>query len=71
MGIPILSVRDDQGNIIPIPAIQGRDGVDGKDGKDGKDGAAGPNLINQNTLTPMAGSTDGLGRQCKNCGIWD
>lgn len=35
MGIPILSVRDDQGNIIPIPAIQGRDGVDGKDGKDG------------------------------------
>jgi len=36
MGIPILSVRDDQGNIIPIPAIQGRDGVDGKDGKDGE-----------------------------------
>ena len=52
MGIPILSVRDDQGNIIPIPAIQGRDGVDGKDGKDG---AAGPNLINADTLTPMAG----------------
>lgn len=52
MGIPILSVRDDQGNIIPIPAIQGRDGVDGKDGKDG---AAGPNLINADTLTPISG----------------
>ena len=38
MGIPILSVRDDQGNIIPIPAIQGRDGVDGKD--DNKSGNA-------------------------------
>lgn len=47
MGIPILSVRDDQGNIIPIPAIQGRDGVDGKDGKDG---AAGPNLITRPRL---------------------
>ena len=55
MGIPILSVRDDQGNIIPIPAIQGRDGVDGKDGKDGKDGAAGPNLINMETPTPISG----------------
>ena len=65
MGIPILSVRDDQGNIIPIPAIQGRDGVDGKDGKDGKDGAAGPNLINQNTLTPMAGILMGSGGSVK------
>lgn len=65
MGIPILSVRDDQGNIIPIPAIQGRDGVDGKDGKDGKDGAAGPNLINQNTLTPMAGILMGSGGNVK------
>ena len=62
MGIPILSVRDDQGNIIPIPAIQGRDGVDGKDGKDG---AAGPNLINQNTLTPMAGILMGSGGSVK------
>lgn len=65
MGTPILSVRDDQGNIIPIPAIQGRDGVDGKDGKDGKDGAAGPNLINQNTLTPMAGILMGSGGSVK------
>lgn len=65
MGIPILSVRDDQGNIITIPAIQGRDGVDGKDGKDGKDGAAGPNLINQNTLTPMAGILMGSGGSVK------
>lgn len=65
MGIPILSVRDDQGNIIPIPAIQGRDGVDGKDGKDGKDGAPGPNLINQNTLTPMAGILMGSGGSVK------
>ena len=65
MGIPILSVRDDQGNIIPIPAIQGRDAVDGKDGKDGKDGAAGPNLINQNTLTPMAGILMGSGGSVK------
>lgn len=62
MGIPILSVRDDQGNIIPIPAIQGRDGIDGKDGKDG---AAGPNLINQNTLTPMAGILMGSGGSVK------
>lgn len=46
MGIPILSVRDDQGNIIPIPAIQGRDGVDG---------APGPNLINTETSTPISG----------------
>ena len=65
MGIPILSVRDDQGNIIPIPAIQGRDGVDGKDGKDGKDGAAGPNLINADTLTPMAGILMGSGGSVK------
>ena len=62
MGIPILSVRDDQGNIIPIPAIQGRDGIDGKDGKDG---AAGPNLMNQNTLTPMAGILMGSGGSVK------
>lgn len=62
MGIPILSVRDDRGNIIPIPAIQGRDGVDGKDGKDG---APGPNLINQNTLTPMAGILMGSGGSVK------
>ncbi len=65
MGVPILSVRDDQGNIIPIPAIQGRDGVDGKDGKDGKDGAAGPNLINADTLTPMAGILMGSGGSVK------
>lgn len=65
MGIPILSVRDDQGNIIPIPAIQGRDGVDGKDGTPGKDGAPGPNLINQNTLTPMAGILMGSGGSVK------
>ena len=62
MGIPILSVRDDQGNIIPIPAIQGRDGVDGKDGKDG---APGPNLINQNTLTPLSGILMGSGGSVK------
>ena len=62
MGTPILSVRDDQGNIIPIPAIQGRDGVDGKDGKDG---AAGPNLINADTLTPMAGILMGSGGSVK------
>ena len=62
MGIPILSVRDDQGNIIPIPAIQGRDGVDGKDGKDG---APGPNLINADTLTPMAGILMGSGGSVK------
>lgn len=49
MGTPILSVRDDQGNIIPIPAIQGRDGIDGKDG------APGPNLINMDTPTPISG----------------
>ena len=62
MGTPILSVRDDRGNIIPIPAIQGRDGVDGKDGKDG---AAGPNLINADTLTPMAGILMGSGGSVK------
>lgn len=62
MGIPILSVRDDQGNIIPIPAIQGRDGVDGKDGKDG---APGPNLINTDTPTPLAGILMGSGGSVK------
>lgn len=62
MGIPILSVRDDQGNIIPIPAIQGRDGVDGKDGKDG---APGPNLINPDTLTPLSGILMGSGGSVK------
>lgn len=62
MGTPILSVRDDRGNIIPIPAIQGRDGVDGKDGKDG---APGPNLINADTLTPMAGILMGSGGSVK------
>ena len=29
--IPILSIRDEDGNVIPIPAIQG---VPGKDGKE-------------------------------------
>lgn len=62
MGIPILSVRDDQGNIIPIPAIQGRDGVDGKDGK-GR--APGPNLINTDTPTPLAGILMGSGGSVK------
>lgn len=59
MGIPILSVRDDQGNIIPIPAIQGRDGVDGKDG------APGPNLINTETSTPISGILMGAGGSVK------
>lgn len=31
----ILTVKDDKGNVIPIPAIQGPSGKDGKDGKDG------------------------------------
>lgn len=32
MGVPILRVRDDRGNIIDIPAIKGEPGKDGKDG---------------------------------------
>ena len=62
MSTPILRVRDAQGNYIPIPAIQGRDGVDGKDGKDG---AAGPNLINLTTLTPLTGILMGSGGSVK------
>ena len=43
----ILKVRDDKGNVIGIPAIQGengkdgKDGIDGANGKDGKDGEKG------------------------------
>lgn len=33
--IPILSVYDENGNRIPIPAIKGKDGADGKNGADG------------------------------------
>lgn len=55
MGIPILSVRDDRGNIIPIPAIQGRDGVDGKDG------APGPNTVTAETSTDFTGLLKGSG----------
>lgn len=62
MSTPILRVRDAQGNYIPIPAIQGRDGVDGKDGKDG---APGPNLINPDTLTPLSGILMGAGGSVK------
>ena len=74
MGIPILSVRDDQGNIIPIPAIQGEAGPPGQKGDTGPAGAKGdkgdtgdpgPNLINQNTLTPMAGILMGSGGSVK------
>ena len=71
MGIPILSVRDDQGNIIPIPAVQGPPGQKGDTGPagpkgdKGDTGAAGPNLINQNTLTPMAGILMGSGGSVK------
>ena len=32
----ILKVRDDQGNVIGIPAIQGDKGADGADGANGK-----------------------------------
>ena len=39
----ILKVRDDKGNVIGIPAIQGKDGIDGIDGIDGKDGIDGVN----------------------------
>ena len=74
MGIPILSVRDDQGNLIPIPAIQGEAGPPGQKGDTGPAGAKGdkgdtgdpgPNLINQNTLTPLAGILMGAGGNVK------
>lgn len=61
MGIPILSVRDDRGNIIPIPAVQGPPGQKGdtgpagQKGDKGDTGAAGPNLINTETSTPIDG----------------
>lgn len=32
--IPILKIKDDKGNEIPIPAIKGEPGKDGADGKD-------------------------------------
>lgn len=32
MNIPILTVRDDQGNIVEVPAIKGDKGEPGKDG---------------------------------------
>ena len=31
--MPILHIRDEEGNFVPIPAIKGDDGKDGKDGK--------------------------------------
>lgn len=34
----ILKVKDDKGNVIGIPAIQGENGRDGVDGVDGVDG---------------------------------
>ena len=37
----ILRVKDENGNIIPIPAIKGDKGDPGTPGKDGKDGAPG------------------------------
>ena len=36
MTIPILSIRDENGNVIPVPAIQGVPGKDGANGNDGK-----------------------------------
>lgn len=65
MGIPILSVRDDQGNIVPIPAVQGPPGQKGDTGPagpkgdKGDTGAAGPNLINTETSTPITGILKG------------
>ena len=35
MKIPILTVRDDNGNEIPIPAIKGKDGITPHIGKNG------------------------------------
>lgn len=72
MGIPILSVRDDQGNIIPIPAVQGPPGQKGDTGPagpkgdKGDTGAAGPNLINMDTPTPIAGILKGQGGKVAN-----
>lgn len=72
MGIPILSVRDDRGNIIPIPAVQGPPGQKGDTGPagpkgdKGDTGAAGPNLINMDTPTPIAGILKGQGGKVAN-----
>lgn len=38
MNIPILRVRDENGNYVNVPAIKGRDGEDGEDGADGTRG---------------------------------
>lgn len=38
MNIPILSVYDENGNKIPIPAIRGEQGIQGIQGTDGQDG---------------------------------
>lgn len=74
MSTPILRVRDAQGNYIPIPAIQGEAGPPGQKGDTGPKGdkgdkgdtgAAGPNLINPDTLTPMVGLLMGLGGKVK------
>ena len=35
----ILKIRDNDGNIIEVPALKGNKGDKGDDGKDGKDGA--------------------------------
>lgn len=72
MGIPILSVRDDQGDTIPIPAVQGPPGPQGNvgpagpKGDKGDTGAAGPNLINMDTPTPIAGILKGQGGKVAN-----
>lgn len=34
MPVPIIRIRDENGNMVPVPAIRGKDGVNGKDGKD-------------------------------------
>lgn len=69
----ILKVRDDNGNVIGIPAIQGENGKDGKDGIDGKDGVNGKDGTNgkdgidgKNGIDGKDGSTPFIG----NNGNW-
>lgn len=44
MNIPILTVRDADGNITTVPAIRGEKGEPGKDGAAGKDGVNGTSV---------------------------
>ncbi len=74
--LPVLSVRDEEGNRLPIPAVQGppgpagtpgatgpqgEAGPQGPQGSPGADGAPGPNQVTAATATTLTGLLKGNG----------